>query len=78
MITAVQLKKLQSYAREKNEGIRLVNEEDTKRIRVFYSDKQYICLSNKSSSMLTMKSVKYHIDKCAELWAKEQVNSEGC
>ena len=66
MVTAVQLKKLQAYACEKDQNIRLVSEEDTKRIRIFYGDQQYICLSNKTSSMLTMKSVKYHINKCFE------------
>ena len=68
MITPKQLTTLQQYADEKNKDITLKFDGD--RVVVYHLGEKYIGLSNRVSSCLTMKSVKYHIDKCADYYGK--------
>lgn len=64
MITPTQLKTLQTYATGLDTNVRLSFEDGTGRVLINYGDKRYIGLSNKYSSMLSMKMVKAQIDKC--------------
>lgn len=66
MITQKQLTTLQTYATGLDTNVRLSFEEGTGRVLIHYGDQRYIGLSNKSSSMLTMKMVKSQIDKCVK------------
>lgn len=64
MITPTQLKTLQTYATGLDTNVKLSFEEGTGRVLIHYGDQRYIGLSNKTSSMLTMKLVKSQIEKC--------------
>ena len=64
MITPKQLTTLQTYATGLDTNVKLSFEEGTGRVLIHYGDVKYIGLSNKVSSMLTMKMVKSQIDKC--------------
>ena len=66
MITQKQLTTLQTYATGLDTNVKLSFEEGTGRVLIHYSDKRYIALSNKTSSMLTMRMVKSQIDKCVK------------
>lgn len=62
MITEKQIKKLNAYAAGSDVRVAI----EGSYVCVYKGEDFYIRLSNKTSSALSLKSVKYHIDNCSE------------